>query len=613
MIRKRIAIILTAVFVTICVGEMSTKVNAADFLSETEFTSGELSKSVDEEVIFEDNSASENVEYGQKELGSEESSDEDVEKQITDGNEEVIEVDNGESLESGQSIGGNALATATYINTNVFYSDNLVNHSDEKWYKFNISKAGNISITFKHQYIEFSGKYWRISIYNSEMKELAYYGYEGNVVSKTTEKFGIPAGTYYLKIYSDYYSDTLYDFMVNYSKSSQWESEVNDTYLQADNIGLNSTYNGGLQYRDDVDWYKFNIANAGTVSLTFKHTYIEFGGVYWRISLYDDEMKELAYYSYEGNAVSRTTEKFGVPSGTYYLKIYKDYYSETPYSIRVNYNESSRWETEINDTYTQADTINVNNTYSGSLQSKNDVDWYKFEVSKTSNVNFSFTHNYINHTGIFWRVTIYNANNMNELQNYAYTGDKKSCTNKFKISKGTYYVKVVKDYYSDIPYTFSVGIKISPISISKTKITIGNCIYTGKTVQPNVSLKYGNEILQKGIDYTVSYSKATKAESIITVKIIGKGKYTGTVSKKVKIKSKSIEKVLIKGIPSYKIYTGKVICPTFTVYDGKTKLKQNRDYIVSYSQNKKVGTAVITITGKGNYSGTVKKYFEIKK
>ena len=45
----------------------------------------------------------------------------------------------------------------------------------------------------------------------------------------------------------------------------------------------------------------------------------------------------------------------------------------------------------------------------------------------------------------------------------------------------------------------------------------------------------------------------------------------------------------------------------------KTKLKQNRDYIVSYSQNKKVGTAVITITGKGNYSGTVKKYFEIKK
>ena len=52
---------------------------------------------------------------------------------------------------------------------------------------------------------------------------------------------------------------------------------------------------------------------------------------------------------------------------------------------------------------------------------------------------------------------------------------------------------------------------------------------------------------------------------------------------------------------------------TFTMYVGKTKLKQNRDYIVSYSQNKKVGTAVITIIGKGNYSGTVKKYFEIKK
>ena len=52
-----------------------------------------------------------------------------------------------------------------------------------------------------------------------------------------------------------------------------------------------------------------------------------------------------------------------------------------------------------------------------------------------------------------------------------------------------------------------------------------------------------------------------------------------------------------------KVYTGKAIKPAVTVeYDG-VKLKKGTDYTVTYKNNKKVGTASVTITGKGNYSG----------
>ena len=52
-----------------------------------------------------------------------------------------------------------------------------------------------------------------------------------------------------------------------------------------------------------------------------------------------------------------------------------------------------------------------------------------------------------------------------------------------------------------------------------------------------------------------------------------------------------------------KTYTGKAIKPAVTVeYDG-VKLKKGTDYTVSYKNNKKVGTASVIITGKGNYSG----------
>ena len=45
-------------------------------------------------------------------------------------------------------------------------------------------------------------------------------------------------------------------------------------------------------------------------------------------------------------------------------------------------------------------------------------------------------------------------------------------------------------------------------------------------------------------------------------------------------------------------------------YNGKT-LKSGTDYTVSYSNNKKVGTATVR-TGKGQYGGTVSKTFKIK-
>ena len=45
--------------------------------------------------------------------------------------------------------------------------------------------------------------------------------------------------------------------------------------------------------------------------------------------------------------------------------------------------------------------------------------------------------------------------------------------------------------------------------------------------------------------------------------------------------------------------------------DGTKKLTLNTDYTVSYKKNKKVGTATIEITGKGNYTGTMKQTFKI--
>lgn len=59
-------------------------------------------------------------------------------------------------------------------------------------------------------------------------------------------------------------------------------------------------------------------------------------------------------------------------------------------------------------------------------------------------------------------------------------------------------------------------------------------------------------------------------------------------------------------------YNGKAIVPVVTVTHGKDILVKNRDYTISCS-DKNAGLATATITGIGNYKGSVEKVFEIYK
>lgn len=75
--------------------------------------------------------------------------------------------------------------------------------------------------------------------------------------------------------------------------------------------------------------------------------------------------------------------------------------------------------------------------------------------------------------------------------------------------------------------------------------------------------------------------------------------------------SNPINGLWMSNIPESVEYTGKAITLDFRIYDGIKLLKQNIDYTVSYKNNTKVGEALITINGKGSYSGTLIKSFNI--
>ena len=149
-------------------------------------------------------------------------------------------------------------------------------------------------------------------------------------------------------------------------------------------------------------------------------------------------------------------------------------------------------------------------------------------------------------------------------------------------------------------------------NISTATVTgIANKTYTGSAIKLVPTVTFNGKTLTNGTDYTVAYKNNTNVGTA-TITITGKGNYTGTVSKTFKINAASLAKADVSGIKN-KAYTTKAITQSPTVKVGGRALKKGTDFTLTYKNNKAVGTATVTITGKGNYTGSIKKAFKITK
>lgn len=166
-------------------------------------------------------------------------------------------------------------------------------------------------------------------------------------------------------------------------------------------------------------------------------------------------------------------------------------------------------------------------------------------------------------------------------------------------------VKGKGKYSGTVKKTFKIKNALS-VTLSKTSYT-----YSGRMNKPSVVVKSGKTKLS-GKYYSVTYKNYVNAGTAsVTVK--GKGKYRGkNAYVTYKIAPKSIGNMTIYLSETEYTYTGGACKPKVTVKNGTATLKNGTDYTVSYQNNVAVGSATVTVQGKGNYTGTVKRTFEIK-
>lgn len=175
---------------------------------------------------------------------------------------------------------------------------------------------------------------------------------------------------------------------------------------------------------------------------------------------------------------------------------------------------------------------------------------------------------------------------------------------------GSYWVKayLAADTNYDAAESAPLAFTISPKAITAGDFTVNTQAktYTGSVIQPTVTSS-----LVKGTDYTVAYGDNTNAGTNAgTITITGIGNYTGSVEKTFTINPKAIAESDFTIDTAAKDYTGTQITP-----DVSSVVIPTTGYTVTYGENINAGTnaGTITITGQGNYTGTINQKFTINK
>ena len=183
-----------------------------------------------------------------------------------------------------------------------------------------------------------------------------------------------------------------------------------------------------------------------------------------------------------------------------------------------------------------------------------------------------------------------------------------SYSNNTKVGTATVKITGKGNYTGSISKTFKIKNNFKKATISG----ISNKSYTGKNITQSITVKYNGKTLKNGTDYTVSYSN-NKSIGTATVKIAGKGSYTGTITKTFKINpaKQAIQKLTAKSKAFFVDWAQKGSATGYEIqYATNSKFTSAKK--VTITNNKTDKTTISKLSGNKKYYVRVRSYTKVK-
>ena len=183
-----------------------------------------------------------------------------------------------------------------------------------------------------------------------------------------------------------------------------------------------------------------------------------------------------------------------------------------------------------------------------------------------------------------------------------------SYSNNTKVGTATVKITGKGNYTGSVSKTYSIKNDFKKATVSG----ISTKAFTGKNITQSITVKYNGKTLKNGTDYAVSYSN-NKNIGTATVKIAGKGSYTGTITKTFKINpaKQEIQKLTAKSKAFFVDWAQKGSATGYEIqYATNSKFTSAKK--VTITNNKTDKTTVSKLSGKKKYYVRVRSYTTVK-
>ena len=183
-----------------------------------------------------------------------------------------------------------------------------------------------------------------------------------------------------------------------------------------------------------------------------------------------------------------------------------------------------------------------------------------------------------------------------------------SYSNNIKVGTAKVTITGKGNYTGSVSKTFKIKNNFKKATVSG----ISTKAFTGKNITQSITVKYNGKTLKNGTDYTVSYS-SNKNIGTATVKITGKGSYTGTITKTFKINpaKQEIQKLTAKSKAFFVDWAQKGSATGYEIqYATNSKFTSAKK--VTITNNKTDKTTISKLSGNKKYYVRVRSYTTVK-
>ena len=340
------------------------------------------------------------------------------------------------------------------------FSGALNDDEREQNYSLDIASPIPIWIEFCHDNLTDDIEAWQVSLFDAGDNLCCQFNSKMNIEKTLSPMTGLKAGNYTIRI-KDYgrFVDNPYAVNVLTTDERRFEEEENGEALTATKFeqlksDQTQTVCGALSYDSDKDYYAFDVKNPGVLCCDFEHENFTDEGVGWVISVLDKDFSLIAKMESKENTIRTVSPNIGMPKGSYYLAVERGWsgWNEGTYALNLLWKKSSYWNKEKDDEIRKATAIMKEYVYSASIETDDDVDYFKYEAEESEDVTLTFSHENLTEDRTGWEIELLDANSEKLILDedhdtmYSKWNEPSKTSEGINLSAGTYYVKVKRGW-----------------------------------------------------------------------------------------------------------------------------------------------------------------------